>query len=130
MLFEITGFYGAVLGLVGLILSVQVSIHRGKVGISLGNGDDPELLVKMRRFGNFIENVPFTLLLMGLAEAAGLGATWLYASGTILLVSRLIHPFGLSMDRPAAVARLIGSLGSKVAILIPIVALLAQKFAG
>ena len=89
-----------------------------------------KMLVKMRRFGNYAENVPLALILLGLAEAGGVSAMWLHISGGILLASRLIHPFGLHMDKPATLARIAGSLGSKVAMIIPIVALSGQILAG
>ena len=130
MIIEITAPYAAILGLIGLVLSVQVSIHRGKSSVSLGDGGDTQLLVKIRRFGNFIENVPLALILMALAETVGLSAMWLHVAGGILILSRLIHPLGLDPDRPAAAARIIGSISSKVAMLIPIVAILLNQFAG
>ncbi len=130
MTFQITTLYAVLLAVLALVLSVMVSIHRGKTGVSLGSGGDTALQIKMRRFGNFEENVPLALILLALAEAAGAGATWLHASGAILLVSRLVHPFGLDPARPAAPARIAGSLGTKLAMLIAIVAILAREFAG
>ncbi len=130
MNFEITAIYAVALGVVGIVLSTMVSIHRGKQGISLGDGESADMLVKIRRFGNYAENVPLALILIGLAEAGGASATWLHLSGGVLLVSRLIHPFGLHIDKPATVARIAGSMGSKVAMIIPITALSGQILAG
>jgi uncharacterized membrane protein YecN with MAPEG domain len=121
MTFYITSAYAAVLGLVAIILSFHVIRLRGKSGVSLLDGGNTALKEGMRRHGNFTEYVPFALILMGLAEAGGATPVWLHIIGGILLVSRLIHPFGIKHDNGSAPARIIGATGTQIAMLLAIV---------
>jgi len=102
----------------------MVSIHRAKTGVSLEYGDDVTLLEKIRRHGNFAETAPFAKLLMIAAELQGAGELWLHVSGTLLLISRLIHPFGISHAKANEIARGIGSAGKTLSMLVCIVIIL------
>ena len=88
-----------VLALMGLILAARVSRVRMKHRISLGDKGNEELMVRMRIHGNFIEFVPFVLILMALLESSGANSTALTVAGAVLVVSRFMHAFG--MPRPA-----------------------------
>ena len=123
-MFETTALYAVILVMLGTALSVRVSMIRASTGVSLGPGDSEALQVRMRQFGNFIENVPLVLIVMALAEAQGLSSLWLHAAGAILVAARVLHPFGLDPAKPATFARIAGSLGTRVATLIPVVAIL------
>lgn len=79
-----------------LLLAARVVLHRRSHRIGIGHGGDKDLVRKVRAHGNFIEYVPMALLLLGLLELAGLGATWLWALGGTLLLARLLHAWGLS----------------------------------
>lgn len=46
---------------------------------------------------------------MILAESAGTSATWLHISGGLLVVGRLVHPFGLKPDNGAHPLRYVGN---------------------
>ena len=120
----ITAPYIALLATYAIVLGAMVSIHRAKTGVSLAYGDDMTLLEKIRRHGNFAETVPLALLLMIAAELQGASGFWLHISGILLLVSRLIHPFGISHAKANAVARGIGSAGTTLAMLICIIIIL------
>ena len=73
-----------VLALMGLILAARVSRVRMKHRISLGDKGNEELMVRMRIHGNFIEFVPFVLILMALLESSG-------ANSTALAVARAVR---------------------------------------
>ena len=120
MTFHITSAYAAILGLVAIFLSFHVIRLRAKSGVSLLDGGNAALKERIRRHGNFTEYVPLALILMGLAEAGGATSTWLHTIGGILLVSRLIHPFGIKHDNGAAPARIIGATGTQIAMLMAI----------
>ncbi len=120
MTLQITPLYAMALAVLMLILWVNVSKSRAAKSISIGDGGDVEMHEKIRRHGNFIEWVPFVLLLMLMAELRGLGAPWLHAAGILLLVSRAVHPFGLRADRPAAALRIVGNSGSLLALVISV----------
>ena len=118
MSFPVTSLYAAAFGIVMLILWVNVTKTRATMQVSIGNGGDVALHERIRRHGNFIEWVPLTVILMALAEAQGAGAVWLYGAGTLALLGRLIHPFGLRADNAAHPARIIGNMGNVLALLV------------
>jgi uncharacterized membrane protein YecN with MAPEG domain len=120
MTFQITSVYAAVLGLVAILLSFQVIQMRTQTKVSLLDGDNNALRERIRRHGNFIEYVPLALILMACAEAGGATFTLLHAIGGILLISRLIHPFGIKHDNASAPARIIGASGTQIAMLLAV----------
>ena len=114
----ITATYPAVLAVFYVAMSFYVIITRAKEDTLLGHGDSIPMLVAMRRHGNLAEYMPFTILIMALAEILGLGATWLHVAGIALVAGRLIHPFGVAEKSPL-VPRVTGVLLTFVAMLIP-----------
>ena len=110
MTVSITALYAALLGIMMIVLRTHVSVLRGKSGISILHGDNMVLAESMRRHGNFIENVPMNLLLMGFAEMLAAPAGLLHFAGASLLAGRVIHVFGIDHTRPAKPARIIGGI--------------------
>ena len=105
------------------VLWMGVSSTRVDVKCSVGDANNPQLLLTIRRHGNFIEWVPFVLVLMILAEAQGVGAPWLIAAGTLLVLGRLAHPFGLKIDNGGPPLRYVGNGSNILAVLILAIAL-------
>ena len=129
MTFAITAPYAAVLTLIFIVLTQLVIRTRINAKVGLGDGGIPAVLQAVRRQGNFVENVPLTLLLMALAEAGGSGALVLNLCGGVLVVARLIHPFGIRIEAPTHPARLIGAVATLAVQLVLVVALLLHHFA-
>lgn len=113
-----TALYAALLGLMMIVLRMIVTVMRAKTGISIHHGDNIHLAERIRWHGNFIENVPMALLLMALVEAQDVPAWLLNASGGLLLVSRVMHPFGLRHDRAATPLRIVSGIGTTAAMLL------------
>jgi len=99
----ITGTIAGATALVLLWLSTRVSARRMKSGINSGDGGDPHLQAAIRSQANLTEYAPTVLILLGLLELSGQGATaqgaGLWAAGAAFVLARLSHPLG--MDRPA-----------------------------
>jgi uncharacterized membrane protein YecN with MAPEG domain len=95
----ITALYAGIQALLGFALSSGIGPTRVKLGISMGDGGNPDLLLKIRRHGNWAETVPLALLLIGLLELNGAGSTLLHGLGATLLVARIAHPIGLKTDK-------------------------------
>ncbi len=93
---SITPIYIAILGLLFLPFTIRVGLYRIKSKISLGTGDDPELVMRMRGQANFIETVPMALFLLLSMELLGASSTWLHALGSMLVLGRAAHYFGLT----------------------------------
>jgi uncharacterized protein len=109
---HITALYAALIAIWAVILSNHVSLSRGKFKIPFGDGGNPEMMLIMRRHANLMENAPMALLVMALAEASGLPAMWAHLFGVVLLVARLVHPFGLSISNPTSPLRIVGAVGT------------------
>jgi len=118
MALPITATYAALLAIVGIALSMGVGAARGKTKVSLGDGGEPLLIVRNRRHMNFVENVPMALILIGLIEANGGGATLLHSLGGVLLAARIIHPFGLDIENMAKLTRFVGAMATMLVILV------------
>ncbi len=93
---KITLLFASLHVLLMLALAVRVVGHRRALKIGIGDGGDMRLARKVRAHGNFIENVPLALLMLGLLELSGLGAPWLWGLGGTLLLARALHAYGLS----------------------------------
>ncbi len=92
----ITAFYAALLGLFFVFLSFRVIGWRRLKSVELGHGEDSQLLRRMRVHANFAEYVPFTLLLMAMAESMTAPRPLIHVAGLILIAGRLMHAYGLS----------------------------------
>ncbi len=84
----------ALLGLLLVALSVNVSLTRRRKKISLGDGGDPEMLAAMRAQANFIEFVPLSLILIDMLDDF-YGYRTVAALSVVLLASRLLQAAGM-----------------------------------
>ena len=96
---QITLIIAAALGLLNVWLGVRVLRMRVSRKVSLGYGEVPGMEGRCRAHANFNEYVPMALILMGLVEMNVGTSRWLWGIGALLVVARVLHPFG--MDRPA-----------------------------
>jgi uncharacterized membrane protein YecN with MAPEG domain len=79
--------------------------------ISIGDGGNQDLLMRMRTQANFVEYVPLLLVMMGLLEGSGANRQVLAVAGILLILFRILHYLG--MPRPAPNAfRAIGAAGT------------------
>ena len=124
MSLSITTLYVLPLIALWFVLWVRVASARASANCSIGDNGDKALLHTIRLHGNFIEWVPFVLVLMILAEAQGAGAGWLHAAGALLLLGRLAHPFGLKIDNAAHPLRYVSNGSNILAVAILAIALL------
>lgn len=124
----VTPIYAAALGLMMIGLSMYVSALRAGQDVSIGAGSDPALLERIRRHGNFVENVPMALLLIAMAELTGLPSVWIHIACLVLLLSRVIQPLGLHHNKTFTALRLAGNLGTFAALLIPAGYILVSGF--
>ncbi|PCJ45002.1 MAG: glutathione S-transferase [Moraxellaceae bacterium] len=92
---SITPIYVAILGLLFLPITIRVTLYRIKSRISLGTGDDLEMLTRMRGQANFIETVPMAIFLLIVMEVLGASNIWLHALGLTLVLGRIVHYLGL-----------------------------------
>lgn len=113
----ITAIYAALAGLMLLALAGLVVKARWRYKTVLGTGSEPGMERAVRVHANFVEYVPLTLLLLFLAEVNGLAAWALHAAGAVLLLSRLLHAWGLSQTSGRSFGRFYGTLGTWLTLL-------------
>lgn len=106
---RITLLFASLHALLMLLLLARISRHRHGHRIGLGDGGDAELGRKIRVHGNFVEHVPFALLLLALLELSGLRASWLWIFGGALLIGRVMHAMGLSQTGGYSIGRFWGT---------------------
>ena len=93
---SVTPIYIALLGLLFLPFTMRVGLYRVKNEINLGDGQDEELIKRIRGQGNFIETVPLAVVLLLLMEVLGAGTIWLHTLGTLLVGGRMLHYLGIT----------------------------------
>ncbi|NKN36221.1 glutathione S-transferase [Agrobacterium sp. a22-2] len=92
---DLTAFYGGLLGILFILLSVWVTLGRAQYKAHHGDGGQVQLQRRIRIHANFAEYVPLALLLIGLNEASGV-ESWMVRTMLIaLMTARIIHPFGM-----------------------------------
>ena len=121
---SITPIYIAILGLLFIPITMRAGLYRAKTQISIGTGDNPEMLRRMRGQANFVETVPLALILLITMELLGADSTWLHVLGSALVAGRVSHYIGLAEIGPMAfrvggmIATLLTILVSSVWILV------------
>ncbi len=100
----ITALYGGILALIIVIMGINVTIHRFRSGIMIGDGGEKRLRRMVRIHGNSVENIPLSVLLMGLYELDGGEKMVLHAAGISLIVGRVLFAVPLwSHDGPSPI---------------------------
>jgi uncharacterized membrane protein YecN with MAPEG domain len=92
----ITAGYLGILALVYFILSIRVVMLRSRYRVSLGDGGNATLTSAIRSHAHFAEYVPIIILMIALLEMAGMPPARLHLLLGALLLSRLLHPLGMS----------------------------------
>ncbi len=124
MSLQITALYAALLGLLFVFLSAQVSKHRLRGHVSMGDGNNAALGQAIRAHGNFAEYVPFALILTGLTEVQGAAAGLVHGLGGALLLGRLMHAWGMSQPNAVHNLRKLGIVLTWLVIIVASVCLL------
>ena len=96
----ITGLSAALLTVVLIALGFQIGPFRLKAGVSLGDGGNPELLDRIRRHANFIENVPLALLLLAIMALLVTPAVSAAPEDSLLGISLIDSPAGDTLSVP------------------------------
>jgi uncharacterized membrane protein YecN with MAPEG domain len=125
----ITGLYAALQALIALGLQLPIGRMRIASDTSIHDGGNQDLAVAIRRHANWAEHVPFALLLIGLLELNGAGASFLHTLGIVLLVARLSHPLGLNARTAKNPLRGSGAFGTILVYLAAAGSLLLKYFA-
>ncbi len=126
----VTPLYAALLALWFVILSVYVTVHRQRHGISLGDKSNEQMLRIIRGQANFAEYVPLALLLMLFLEMSHFSVYLLHALGIALLAGRLLHGYALSFTPSFMAGRVAGALITWIVLVIEALLCLYQGWRG
>ncbi|WP_336058077.1 MAPEG family protein [Nitratireductor sp. CH_MIT9313-5] len=129
MIFTVTPIYALGVSVIYLILWFRVTAMRGGGGISIGDGENRDLLLRIRQHGNCAEWSTFILILMLLAEGMDAPDLYLHLTGALLLVGRITHPFGLKADNAGHVLRYVGN-GTNILAALTAMICIAANLAG
>jgi uncharacterized protein len=92
----VTAFFAAIFAFMQVGLAVLVIRRRRELKAGLGDaGGNSQLQRRIRAHGNFSEYVPMALLMLALIELRGVDTRWLCALGSVLLLGRAAHAYGL-----------------------------------
>lgn len=106
----VTLLYAGLCTLLLLFLAGRVMGARMKYRIGLGDGGNAELNRRVRAHANAVEYVPMALLLLGGMELNGYPDWLIHAFGATLLLSRVLHAWGLHVTEGSSPGRFLGTL--------------------
>jgi len=124
----ITALFAAILGLIAAGLTVNVIIHRVRLGVESGDGGQPKMAQAIRAHGNFAEHVPLALILIGSAEMLIMRTWIIYALGITLLVARLLSLIGLTRSLGPSFPRQAGAGLTVLVIAVTSVMIICREF--
>ena len=128
-MFLVTPLFAALLALMFVLLSANIVRLRFREQVSLGDGGNPSLNIAIRIQANFVEYVPFTLLLMWLLESIDLSPARVLWIGFALVLSRIFHVLGMSFPKKLMILRQISVILSFVILVWLSVAILGYYLA-
>jgi uncharacterized protein len=111
-----TALCAAILGLLGAALTINVILNRVRTKVDTGDGGIAALAQAVRAQGNFVEQAPLALIVIGFAEAAGARATVVWALAGLLVASRLASAYALNRSLGQSPLR---QFGGGTSILVP-----------
>jgi uncharacterized membrane protein YecN with MAPEG domain len=99
----ISAIYAAILAIIIVALGINVTMHRVKLQVSIGDGDNPQMRRMIRLHGNAAEYIPIAVLMMVIYELNGGWHLALHVIGIALVIGRLIQTAWMwSTDVPGA----------------------------
>ena len=112
MAIPITALYLAIFALFAAGLYVMCGRIRAPERIALGDGGRTDLHLAMRRHANFVENVPYFMIMVAALELNGAGPALLHGLGLAMLFVRAMHVIGFKADRLQTIPRAIAGFGT------------------
>jgi hypothetical protein len=104
----VTSIIASLLTIIFIKLSFAVIGLRRKNKVGLGSGGHDDLERAIRAQGNFVEYVPFGIILIACLELNGAPWWLVLIPGITLIVGRLIHAVGINELPPNFIKRVMG----------------------
>lgn len=106
----VTSIIASVLTIIFINLSFSVISLRRKNKVGLGTGGYLDLERAIRAQGNFVEYVPFGIILIAILELNGAPWRLVLVPGVALIIGRLIHAKGIRTPPPDFSKRVLGMM--------------------
>lgn len=107
---QVLSFYCCLLAFLFFFLSVRTIRLRRSLKVAVGDAGNVRMLRAMRVHSNFSEYVPFCLILIYLVVQSGAHPFLIHALGSVLVIGRLSHAYGLSQEKENFRFRVTGML--------------------
>ena len=107
MSLSIVPIYAGILALVYVVLTYRTIKARQFHKIQVGHGENVAFLRISRAHANFSEYAPFILFLMAILELQSFSPLFLHVCGVLLVLSRLVHAYGVSQVKEVLKFRII-----------------------
>jgi uncharacterized membrane protein YecN with MAPEG domain len=108
MTVSITALYAGILALIVIALAINVTAHRVKLRVPLGDGGNAQMRRMIRLHGNAAEYIPLALVLMAIYELNGGGHMALHIIGVALIAGRVFQTWGMWATDQTNIGRQIG----------------------
>tara|TARA_R110002049_G_scaffold91440_1_gene227885 strand:- start:149 stop:544 length:396 start_codon:yes stop_codon:yes gene_type:complete len=119
---SVSPIYISLLALLIIILAYRVTLFRREEGVSLGEDTSSKAMKSaIRAHGNAVENIPIAALLLLMLELNALNPILLHVLGLVLVVSRVLHAWGLSKRNGPTFGRFYGTLFTWLSILVMLI---------
>jgi uncharacterized protein len=105
---SITALYAGILALIVVALAINVTVHRVKLRVPLGDGGNAQMRRMIRLHGNAAEYIPFAVLLMAIYELNAGSHTALHVIGIVLIAGRVVQTWGMWATDQTNIGRQIG----------------------
>ena len=105
---SITALYAGILALIVIALAINVTVHRVKLQVPLGDGGNAQMRRMIRLHGNAAEYIPFAVLLMAIYELNAGWYTALHVIGIALIAGRVAQTWGMWATDQTNIGRQIG----------------------
>ena len=116
MQIPVTTLAATIMGLLFLVLTIRVIRERQISDQS--EKSKTRIERRVRGHANFAEYTPMILILLGLAEAAGVHSLIVWAGAALLVVGRLLHGFTFAFTDHNPFGRGVGTLLTIVSLLV------------
>ena len=104
----ITALYGAIIGLLAVVLTVNVIRNRVGLKINDGDGGSAPMRMAIRAHANLAQHAPLALLLIGFAETMGTSKIIIHVLGAVLVLARPLERVGPAERRRAELRPAVG----------------------
>lgn len=104
-----TPIYASLLALLMIYLALRVALLRRKHKVGIGSNGNNDLSQAIRVHANATEYIPIALLLLAFTELSAAPVWLVNLAGILLVVSRVIHAYGLGNSMGISFGRFYGT---------------------